>query len=97
VGADRGLVLVGAVRGVGTLLQATVVADRWGTARYASLAGVFAGPITAASALAPFGGAVLVDLAASQTAALTVLTGLVLPAAAAAASSAPPYGEPGRR
>jgi MFS family permease len=78
-------VLVGAVRGVGTLLQATVVADRWGTARYASLAGVFSAPITAASALAPFGGAALVDVVGSRTGALAVLTGLVLLATVAAA------------
>jgi MFS family permease len=83
-------VLVGAVRGVGTLLQATVVADRWGTARYASLAGVFSAPITVASAVAPFGGAALVDLVGSRTGALVVLTGLVLLAAAAAAGSTLP-------
>jgi cyanate permease len=81
-------ILVGAVRGVGTLLQATVVADRWGTARYASLAGLFSAPVTAASALAPFGGAALVALVGSRTGALAVLTGLVLLAAVAAATAA---------
>jgi MFS family permease len=95
-------VLVGAVRGVGTLLQATVVAERWGTARYASLAGAFAAPITAASALAPFGGAALVDVVGSRTGALAVLSGLVLLAAAAAArvmtpDPRSPVLDPGRR
>jgi MFS family permease len=69
-------VLVGAVRGAGTLLQATLVAEQWGAARYASLAGVFAAPITAASALAPFGGAALADAVGSRTGALVVLAGL---------------------
>jgi MFS family permease len=70
-------VLVGAVRGAGTLLQATVVAEEWGQARYASLAGAFAAPITAAGALAPFGGAALTDVAGSRTGALTALACLV--------------------
>jgi MFS family permease len=79
-------VLVGAVRGVGTLLQATVVADRWGTARYGSLAGLFSAPITAAAAVAPFGGAALADATGSRTAAVAVLAGLVLLAVIAAAA-----------
>ncbi len=70
-------VLVGAVRGAGTLLQATVVAEEWGPARYGSLAGAFAAPITAAAALAPFGGAALVDVVGSRTSALTALACLV--------------------
>jgi MFS family permease len=70
-------VLVGAVRGAGTLLQATVVAEQWGPARYASLAGAFAAPITAAGALAPFGGAALAHVVGSRTGALTALAGLV--------------------
>jgi MFS family permease len=70
-------VLVGAVRGAGTLLQATVVAEEWGRARYASLAGAFAAPITAAGALAPFGGAALADVVGSRTGALTALACLV--------------------
>lgn len=70
-------VLVGAVRGAGTLLQATVVAEEWGAARYASLAGAFAAPITAAGALAPFGGAALADVLGSRTGALTALACLV--------------------
>ncbi|MEJ7650808.1 MAG: hypothetical protein WKF57_17480 [Nakamurella sp.] len=50
------VVLVGAVRGATTLLQATVVADHWGIARYAALSGWFAAPITIATALAPWAG-----------------------------------------
>jgi MFS family permease len=70
-------VLAGAVRGAGTLLQATVVADRWGTARYGSLAGWFAAPITAASALAPFGGTVIATWVGGYPAAFAVLAGVI--------------------
>ncbi|WUI01545.1 MFS transporter [Spirillospora sp. NBC_00431] len=51
--------LAGMTRGIATLLQATAVSDRWGTAAYGSLSGILAAPITAATALAPFAGAVL--------------------------------------
>ena len=34
-------ILAGAVLGAATLLQATIVADRWGCARYGSLSGWF--------------------------------------------------------
>jgi MFS family permease len=81
-------VAVGAVRGIGTLMQATVVADRWGAARYASLAGVFAAPITAATALAPVGGAALAELTGSRTSALIVLAALVALAAGAVTAGA---------
>ena len=46
-------VLAGAVRGLFTLLQATLVSDLWGPERYARLNGVFNAPLTAAQAVAP--------------------------------------------
>lgn len=49
-------VLAGAVRGLFTLLQATLVSDIWGPERFASLNGVFNAPLTAANALAPSAG-----------------------------------------
>lgn len=52
-------VLVGAARGVFTLLQATAVTDRWGTARYGRLSGILAAPMTLAAAVAPWAGAAL--------------------------------------
>lgn len=70
-------VLAGAVRGAGTLLQATVVADRWGTQRYGSLAGWFAAPITAASALAPFGGTLIATWVGGYPAAFAVFGGVI--------------------
>ncbi|GAA1792960.1 MFS transporter [Actinomadura chokoriensis] len=52
-------VLAGAPRGITTLLQATAVTDRWGTAAYGSLSGILAAPVTTATALAPWAGAAL--------------------------------------
>ncbi|MCE7078856.1 MFS transporter [Streptomyces sp. ST2-7A] len=46
-------VLVGVIRGNHTLLQATAIADRWGTAHYGRQSAVLAAPVTVAAALAP--------------------------------------------
>lgn len=46
-------VTAGAIRGVFTLTEATLVADYWGAERYAVLNGVFNAPLLAAGALAP--------------------------------------------
>ncbi|MFI6984129.1 MFS transporter [Embleya sp. NPDC050154] len=54
-------VLAGTARGITTLLQATAIPDRWGTASYGALSGILAAPIMAASALAPFAGAALAE------------------------------------
>jgi predicted MFS family arabinose efflux permease len=48
--------LAGAVRGCHTLLQATVVADRWGARNLGTLQGSFAAPLTAVTAVAPAAG-----------------------------------------
>lgn len=79
---------VGAVRGAGTLLQATVVADRWGTAAYGSLSGAFSAPITAAAAVAPWAGTALAEALGSYPAGFAVLAGLVAIAAGGAAAGA---------
>jgi MFS family permease len=81
-------VVAGAVRGAGTLLQATVVADRWGTGSYGALSGVFAAPITGAAALAPWVGTALAEALGSYPLMFAVLAGLVAIAAGAAALSA---------
>jgi MFS family permease len=78
-------ILAGAARGAGTLLQATVVADRWGAARYGTLAGFFSAPITAAAAVAPWAGTALADLTGSYPAMFGLLAVLVAFAAGAAA------------
>jgi MFS family permease len=77
-------VALGAVRGACTLLQATAVGDRWGTARYGTLSGFFAAPITAATALAPWAGTALAEGLGSYAAAFTLLAGVVVVAAALA-------------
>ena len=51
--------LAGAVRGCQTLLQATVVAERWGTHGLGTLQGIFAAPLTAVTAVAPAAGTLL--------------------------------------
>jgi MFS family permease len=80
-------VLAGAVRGLFTLTEATLVSDRWGPDRYAALNGVFNAPITAAGALAPSAGAALAAAIGGYPAmfailAATAATGAVLAAAA---------------
>ncbi|MFD5895911.1 MFS transporter [Streptomyces sp. NPDC060366] len=52
-------IAAGMVRGNLTLLQATVVTDRWGTTHYGHLSGILGAPTTTAAALAPFAGAAL--------------------------------------
>lgn len=51
--------MVGAARGIFTLLQATAVTDRWDTAHYGYLSGVLAAPMMLAAAVAPWAGAAL--------------------------------------
>jgi MFS family permease len=80
-------IATGAARGAGTLLQATVVADRWGTAHYGTLSGLFSAPITAAAALAPWGGAALAELTGSYPAMFWLLCACVVLAAVLAAWS----------
>jgi hypothetical protein len=52
-------VLAGTVRGLFTLTEATLVADYWGSGRYAPVNGAFNAPLTAAGAIAPSIGAAL--------------------------------------
>lgn len=47
-------ITAGMVRGNLTLLQATAVTDRWGTADYGRLSALLGAPVTVAAALAPF-------------------------------------------
>ena len=70
--------VAGNARGLATLLSATTISDRWGTARYARLNGVFNAPLMIASAIAPFLGAGLAALLGGYPAAFAVLAGLGL-------------------
>lgn len=63
----------GSARGIFTLLQATAVADRWGTASYGARNGVLSGAVVTASALSPWGGALLAAWLGSYQSAFLVL------------------------
>jgi MFS family permease len=88
-------ILAGTARGVFTLLQATAITDRWGTCHYATLAGILAAPLTAASALAPWAGTALAGPLGGYPHVFLVLTGLTLAATVLAALSrpSPPHDE----
>lgn len=60
--------LAGAVRGCQTLLQATIVADRWGATGLGTLQGIFAAPLTIVTALAPAAGPMMAAWFGSYTA-----------------------------
>lgn len=84
-------VIAGAVRGVFTLTEATLVADQWGADRYAVINGVFNAPLTAAGAIAPTVGAGIAALTGSYPAMFAILaavaaTGAVLVGTAPAPS-----------
>ena len=68
-------IVIGMARGCHTLVQATAVADRWGTRRFGTINGVFSAPLLVASALAPtvgtaLGGAIGFGATATAMAAL---------------------------
>jgi MFS family permease len=66
-------VAAGAVRGIFTLTEATLVADYWGARRYAVLNGIFNAPLLAAGALAPGIGAGVAALTGSYPALFAIL------------------------
>ncbi|MGZ5373388.1 MAG: MFS transporter [Aeromicrobium sp.] len=79
--------LVGVARGILTLIQATAVSDRWGTARFGHLNGILSAPVLLASAIAPFAGAALADGSGGQQRAFLWLAGLALLSVAPALTS----------
>jgi MFS family permease len=81
--------LAGAARGVFTLLQATAISDRWGTAHYGRLNGILSAPAMVATALAPWAGAALSEALGGYPAVFGVLAGLSALAAVLAAGSVP--------
>jgi MFS family permease len=95
-------VLAGAVRGVFTFTEATLVADYWGPGRYAVINGVFNAPLTAAGALAPSIGAAIAAAAGSYPSLFAILATAAAAGAALAATAPPPAGsgsggQPGRQ
>ncbi|MEU7788998.1 MFS transporter [Amycolatopsis sp. NPDC049159] len=82
-------VLAGMARGVFTLLQATAVADRWGTTGYGRLSGLLSAPLTIMSAVAPYTGAILAAITGSYSTAFVVLGVLTVAAAPVSFAAAP--------
>ena len=82
--------LAGTTRGIATLLQATAVSDRWGTASYGALSGILAAPITTATAVAPFAGAAIATALGGYPHMFLVLTITAILAALLATGTAPP-------
>jgi MFS family permease len=84
-------VLAGNARGIFTLLEATAVSDRWGTARFARLNGIFNAPLMVATAIAPFVGAGLASILGNYPDAFAVLAAIgVFGAALTTVSKAQP-------
>ncbi|MGA8114490.1 MAG: MFS transporter [Actinocatenispora sp.] len=87
-----GAVLAGVTRGVFTLLQATAVSERWGTAHYGRLNGLLSTPSMLAAAVAPAAGAGLAGLFGGYPAVFAVLTALIGLAALAGGATVPTSG-----
>lgn len=85
------VVVAGAARGLFTLVGATVVADHWGSERYAALNGVYHAPVGIAAAVAPALGAGVAALTGSYAALFGVLAALAVVAAALSARSGGSY------
>ncbi|MFC0111788.1 MFS transporter [Kibdelosporangium aridum] len=81
--------LVGVTRGIFTLLQATAVPDRWGSAHYGRLSGLLAAPLTVTSAVAPWVGAALAGWFGGYPEVFGVLAATGVLAAVVAMASAP--------
>ena len=83
-------ILAGVVRGIFTLLQATAVADRWGTAHYGRLNGIMAAPSTVAMAVAPFAGTALAGVLGGYPAVFVLLAVLAAASAVLVLGGSPP-------
>ncbi|QTX06205.1 MFS transporter [Agromyces archimandritae] len=79
--------LAGAVRGAQTLVQASAVADRWGTRSYGAINGVFAAPVTIMMALAPAIGPAVAGGVGGYAAMTAIMAGVALVAAFTARAS----------
>jgi MFS family permease len=75
------VILLGAARGAFTLLDATVITDRWGPNGYGTLHGILTAPATVAMALSPWAGAQLAARTGGNPQMFALLAGLTLLAA----------------
>jgi hypothetical protein len=85
-----GSVIAGAVRGLFTLTEATLVADQWGTRRYAVINGVFNAPVTAAGAVAPAIGAAIATATGSYPLMFAILAAVAASGAILAGTAQAP-------
>jgi MFS family permease len=85
----------GMARGLVTLVQATAVSDRWGTADYGRLTGLLSAPITVSIAVAPWAGTFIADLTNGYGPAFVVLA-VIGTAGAALAFARVPGAPPGK-
>ena len=69
-------IVAGAVRGTQTLVQANSVSDRWGSANYGSINGVFSAPLTVLVALTPALGPLFADSLGSFALMTAILAGV---------------------
>lgn len=83
VGAVAGVVGFGLGFGVATIAKPGLLADRYGTSRYATIAATLVVPMTIAKATAPLGAAALLTRAGSYTSVFLMTAGLCAVAAAA--------------
>ncbi|MEU8231104.1 MFS transporter [Actinoplanes sp. NPDC048967] len=83
VGAVVGVVGFGLGFGVATIAKPVLLADRYGTRRYATIAAMLVVPVTIAKATAPLGAAALLTRAGSYTSVFLATAGLCTVAAAA--------------
>jgi MFS family permease len=83
------VVLLGTSRGIVTLLQATAVSDRWGTAYYGRLNGLVLAPAQVMAAIAPWAGSALADLLGGYPSVFFVLAGSAVTAALLCWSTVP--------
>lgn len=90
-------VMAGAIRGVFTLTEATLVADQWGADRYAVLNGVFNAPLTAAGAIAPSIGAGIAAATGSYPAMFAILAAVAATGATLAGTTPGAGGNRGDR
>ncbi len=79
------IALFGAGRGLATLARASLVADLYGPARYGTISGVLALPVTLAQAVGPVGAGAAYDLFGRYEPVLWALAGLAVAAAVAVA------------
>jgi hypothetical protein len=92
LGAVIGVIGFGIGFGVASLAGPALLADRYGTTAYASIAGTLAAPVTLAKAIAPLAAAALYTLTGGYLPVLATVSGLcVLAAVGILARAAAPF------